>query len=68
MVIENMTGVFEIEKFENEYKNKIMKAINDKIAGKKITKADAGIVKPHNVINLMDATQSLNKQNQKKLK
>lgn len=60
MVIENMTGVFEIEKFENEYKNKIMKAINDKIAGKKITKADAGIVKPHNVINLMDAlTQSL---------
>lgn len=64
MVIENMTSTFEIEKYENEYKNKIMKVINDKIAGKKITKADIGIVKPHNVINLMDAlTQSLKQTN-----
>lgn len=69
MVIENMTGVFEPEKYHNEYKKKIMKAIDDKIAGKKITKANKGIVKPYNVVSLMDAlTQSLKQTSKPKKK
>ena len=65
MVIENMTGEFDMEKYKNEYKEKVVKAIDDKVAGKKITRIDAGVVKPHNVINLMDALEKSIKQTSK---
>lgn len=65
MVIENMTGVFEPEKYRNEYKKKIMKAIDDKIAGKKIKTASGDVVKPYNVVNLMEALEKSLKQTNK---
>lgn len=67
MVIENMSGKFEPQKYKNEYREKLMKAIDQKIAGKKIQyeKYDA---KPNNIINLMDALQKSVKQVKKPVK
>ncbi|MGN1200912.1 MAG: Ku protein [Candidatus Caccovivens sp.] len=52
-LISNMTKPFKLENFENEYKKRLQKAIEEKIAGQKITTPK--IQKPKKIINLMDA-------------
>ena len=37
-LIESMEGVFEPNKYKDEYQNRIKKAIDEKLDGKKITK------------------------------
>ncbi|MDD2227339.1 MAG: Ku protein [Clostridia bacterium] len=53
-IIDNMTAEFNPEKYKNEYREKIMSAIQDKLNGKKL-KSEEAVVQPHNVINIMDA-------------
>lgn len=53
-IIDNMTTKFKPENYKNEYREKIMKAIQDKLNGKKL-KSQSAVVQPHNVINIMDA-------------
>lgn len=64
MIIENMTEKFEPEKYKNEYREKLLDAIEAKLEGKQI-KGEKEIVKPRNVINLMDALQKSIKQTAK---
>lgn len=52
-LIENMTKKFDIEDYQNEYKERLKKAISDKIAGQKIQTPKAA--KPKTIANLMDA-------------
>lgn len=65
ILIENMHSAFEPEKYKDEYKEKIQKAIESKIAGK-------AIIEPkekdeHRAINLMDALQASLKDYSKKI-
>ena len=60
-LINQMTERFEIDRFKDEYNEKLKKAIKRKIAGNEIIKADEN-EKPANVINLMDALQKSLKQ------
>ena len=55
-LIDNMTKKFELSSFENEYKKRVMKAIEDKISGQKVhaTKDQ----KPKKIANLMDALKA----------
>lgn len=54
-IIDSMTGKFEPEKYHDEYREKIQKAIEDKIAGKEIASPKE---KPEkNIVNLMEALQ-----------
>lgn len=55
IIIHNMTSKFEPELYKNDYREKLLNAIEDKIAGKKIQGEDGAIVKPRSIINLMDA-------------
>lgn len=57
MVIENMSDSFDIEEYKDEYKERVMAAIEDKIAGKKIVGKQKDVVGPSNIINLMEALQ-----------
>ena len=52
-LIENMTKKFDATNFKNEYKERVKKAIADKIAGQKIQTPRAA--RPKSVANLMDA-------------
>ena len=52
-IINNMTGKFVASDYKDEYREKILKAIELKIAGKKIVPMKRG--KPAQIINLMDA-------------
>lgn len=52
-LIKNMSGPFKAEEYKNEYRAKLLKAINAKIEGKEIKTSTKKM--PHNVINLMDA-------------
>ncbi len=52
-LIENMTKKFDISFFKNEYKERVLKAIEDKIAGQKIQTPKKS--KPKSVANLMEA-------------
>ncbi len=52
-LVENMTKKFEIKDFKNEYKERLKKAIADKIAGQKIQTPKAA--RPKTITNLMDA-------------
>lgn len=54
-LIINMTKKFDIENFKNDYKVRLKKAIEDKIAGESIKPVKSA--KPKKVINLMDALQ-----------
>ncbi len=56
LIIENMSGAFEPQKYKNEYREKLITAINGKIDGKEIKSEKIRIIKP-NVLNLMDALQ-----------
>lgn len=49
-----MTKPFNIEKYKDEYNEKIKKAIKTKIAGKKIV-SSKNSKRPQNIINLMEA-------------
>lgn len=64
MVVENMSGDFDIEQYKDEYKERVMAAIDDKIAGKKV-KGQEEMVRPNNIINLMEALQKSVSQTQK---
>lgn len=55
-LIDNMTKKFDAGEFKNEYKERVMKAIEDKIAGQKITTPK--VAKPKSVANLMDALKA----------
>ena len=52
-LIKNMTGEFEAEKYKNEYRAKVLAAINAKIGGRQIKGSNKKM--PSNVISLMDA-------------
>ena len=52
-LIANMTKKFDITVYKNEYKERVIKAIEDKIAGQKIQVAKSP--RPKKVINLLDA-------------
>lgn len=53
-LIEQMTKKFDIEKYKDEYTEKVKKAIKQKIAGKEIAKVKETFV-PENVVDLMEA-------------
>lgn len=53
-IIDNMTTVFKPEKYKNKYREKLLSAIQSKLNGKEI-KSTESIVKPNNVINILDA-------------
>ena len=53
-LIENMSGEFKAQEYTNEYRKRVLSAIEDKIKGQKI-KATKERKLPNNVINLMDA-------------
>lgn len=53
-LIKNMASHFQPEKFKDEYREKVIKAIETKISGEKITAAKKPRA-PKNVISLMDA-------------
>lgn len=66
IIIHNMTSKFEPEKYKNDYKDKLLSAIEDKIAGKKISGDVGTIIKPRSIINLMEALKnSIEKPNKK---
>ena len=56
LLIENMSGTFDVTKFKDEYRVKVKKAIETKIAGKKIISKKESDINP--VSNLMDALVS----------
>lgn len=61
-----MTSKFEPEKYKNDYRDKLLSAIEDKIAGKKISGDVETIIKPRSIINLMEALKnSIEKPNKK---
>ncbi len=67
MVIDNMTEDFDPQKYKDEYREKLLFAIEDKINGKAIVGEKKTIVKPTNIINLMQALQdSVKKTNKAK--
>lgn len=53
-LIDNMTGKFDPAKYKDEYREKVLDAINKKINGESIKKVKQKKL-PNNVINLMDA-------------
>ncbi len=63
-IINNMQQKFEVVNYKNEYREKLKKAIEDKIKGKQIV-GKVGSSKPHNVINLMDALKKTIKESEK---
>ena len=66
-LIDNMSGKFNHEDYKDNYKEKLLDAINKKIAGKKITKAKEE--KKQKINNLMDAlTESIKATNKGKKK
>lgn len=67
LIIENMTEKFQPQKYKNEYREKLLTAINDKIEGKAIKGEKVRVIKP-NVLNLMDALQKSVKQTTPKKK
>ncbi|KAA9004217.1 Ku protein [Paenibacillus spiritus] len=60
MLIDQLTGSFEPEKYKDEYRERLMEAIEDKIEGKEVKVAPE--VKVTNVLDLMDALQASLKQ------
>lgn len=56
MLIEQLTTHFEPQKFENEYRKKLLSAIEKKVAGQEIVTAPTP--QRPNVINLMEALQA----------
>ena len=67
-LIEQMTSPFKPEKYKDEYNQKIMKAIEKKIAGNKIVKSK-NQKEPQKIINIMEALQkSLKPEKKKKVK
>ncbi len=66
-LIEQMTKPLDIEKFKDEYNEKLKKAIKKKIAGQEIVETKNDDNAPTNVINLMEALkQSLGQTTSKK--
>ena len=65
IIIDNMTEKFQPQKYKNEYRDKVLKAVASKLKGKKITGKKVEIM-PSNVINLMDALQKSVKIKKKK--
>lgn len=66
-LINQMTKPFNIEKYKDEYNEKIKKAIKTKIAGKKVI-SSKNSKKPQNIINLMEALKkSVNSSKKKKV-
>ena len=55
-LIKQMTSPFKIEKYKDEYREKIMKAIEKKIAGNKIVKSKSP-KENQKIINIMEALQ-----------
>lgn len=53
-LVESMTADFDPARFKNDYQEKLMGLIQDKIAGKQIV-AERPAEQPANIINLMDA-------------
>ena len=62
-IIESMTGHFEPEKYKDEYREKVQKAIEQKIAGEEITAPKEK--SEGKIINLMEALQKSLKATQK---
>lgn len=60
MLIDQLTGDFEPEKYKDEYKRRLLEAIEDKIEGKEVKVAPEE--KVTNVLNLMEALQANLKQ------
>ncbi|CAH1191984.1 Non-homologous end joining protein Ku [Paenibacillus auburnensis] len=60
MLIEHLTGNFEPEKYRDEYKARLRRAIEDKMEGKEVKPASDE--KTANVLDLMDALQASLKQ------
>lgn len=60
MLIDQLTGDFEPEKYKDEYKERLMEAIEDKIQGREVKAAPEE--KVTNVLDLMDALQASLKQ------
>ena len=60
MLIEQLTGNFEPEKYRDEYKARLRRAIEDKMEGKEVKPANDE--KTANVLDLMDALQASLKQ------
>jgi len=56
MLIEQLTGNFEPEKYKDEYKERLREAIDDKIEGREVKAAPEE--KMSNVLDLMDALQA----------
>lgn len=63
-IINNMEQTFEAKNYKNEFREKLKKAIEDKIKGKQIEGTPSNI-RPHNVINLMDALKKTIKNSEK---
>jgi len=53
-IIDNMTAKFKPQKYKDTYREKLFSAIQSKLNGKEI-KSVENVVKPSNVINIMDA-------------
>ena len=53
-IINNMSTVFKPEKYKDKYREKLLSAIQSKLNGKEIKSTEA-VVKPSNVINILDA-------------
>lgn len=64
-IIDNMQQKFDIKNYKDEYREKLKKAIEDKIQGKQI-KGKTESARPHNIINLMDALKKSIKESDKK--
>ncbi len=56
IIIENMTENFQPDKYKNEYREKVLKAVSDKVSGKNV-KGERAKTLPSNVLSLMDALQ-----------
>lgn len=67
LIIENMSEKFEPQKYKDEYREKVLKAIEGKIKGKEIKVSRSKSVQG-NITNLMDALQKSVKQSPKKTK
>lgn len=66
-IVENMSGDFKIEDYKDEYRDKLLQAIEQKINGKNIVMPQEKD-KRMNVINLMDALEQSLKISEKKTK
>lgn len=56
LIMDNMTEKFEPQKYKNEYREKVLKAVESKIDGR-VIKGERSKSRPSNIINLMDALQ-----------